>query len=170
MPGTILAAGAVISIFSVTLVTLYGQTRILFAIGRDGMVPEKFPVGRTRDPDPDFNTIVVAIVVALIAGFVPSDYLWDTVSIGTLMAFSVVAIGVIVLRRTHPDLERPFKVPLYPVMPILTIVACVYVLSGLAAITWVIFALWLTLVLAFYFLVGRHRSRLNDPRVEADVL
>ena len=105
---------------------------------------------------------MVGIVVALIAGFVPSDYLWDTVSIGTLVAFSVVALGIIVLRRTRPDLHRPFKVPGYPVTPVLTIAACVYVLSGLAAITWVIFGVWLAIVLTYYFLVGRRRSRLND--------
>jgi APA family basic amino acid/polyamine antiporter len=169
VPGTILAAGAVISIFSVTLVTLYGQTRILFAMGRDRMLPDKFAEVDPRTLTPKFNTIVVGIVVALIAGFVPSDYLWDTVSIGTLVAFSMVAIGVIVLRRTMPDLHRPFKVPLFPILPILTVAACVYVLSGLAAITWVIFGVWLTIVLAYYLFVGRHRSRLNDPQVEADV-
>jgi amino acid transporter len=161
--GTILAAGAVISIFSVTLVTLYGQTRILFAMGRDRMLPDKFAQVNPRTLTPTFNTIVVGIVVSLIAGFVPSDYLWDTVSIGTLMAFSTVAIGVLVLRRTQPDLERPFKVPGYPVTPVLTVAACIYVLSGLAAITWVIFGVWLAVVMAFYFLWGRHHSRLNAP-------
>ena len=167
VPGTILAAGAVISIFSVTLVTLYGQTRILFAMGRDRMLPDKFAQVDSRTLTPRFNTVVVGIVVALIAGFVPSDYLWDTVSIGTLVAFSVVALGIIVLRRTRPDLHRPFKVPGYPVTPILTIAACVYVLSGLAAITWVIFGVWLAIVLTYYFLVGRRRSRLNDETVGA---
>ena len=161
--GTILAAGAVISIFSVTLVSLYGQTRILFAMGRDRMLPDKFAQVNPRTLTPTFNTIVVGVVVAIIAGFVPSDYLWDTVSIGTLMAFSTVAIGVLVLRRTQPDLERPFKVPGYPVTPVLTVAACIYVLSGLAAITWVIFGVWLAVVMAFYFLWGRHHSRLNAP-------
>ena len=161
--GTILAAGAVISIFSVTLVSLYGQTRILFAMGRDRMLPDKFAEVNPRTLTPTFNTIVVGVVVAIIAGFVPSDYLWDTVSIGTLMAFSTVAIGVLVLRRTQPDLERPFKVPGYPVTPVLTVAACIYVLSGLAAITWVIFGVWLAIVMAFYFLWGRHHSRLNAP-------
>ena len=116
VPGTILAAGAVISIFSVTLVTLYGQTRILFAMGRDRMLPDKFAEVDSRTLTPRFNTIVVGVVVSLIAGFVPSDYLWDTVSIGTLVAFSVVAIGVMVLRRTMPDLHRPFRVPLFPIV------------------------------------------------------
>jgi basic amino acid/polyamine antiporter, APA family len=168
VPGTILAAGAVISIFSVTLVTLYGQTRILFAMGRDRMLPDRFAEVHPRTLTPRFNTVVVGVVVALIAGFVPADYLWDTVSIGTLVAFSVVATGVIVLRRTRPELHRPFKVPGYPVTPVLTVLACVYVLSGLAAITWVIFGVWLAVVLAYYFLVGRHRSRLNGPVVESE--
>ncbi len=162
IPGTILAAGAVISIFSVTLVTLYGQTRILFAMGRDRMLPDRFAEVDSRTLTPRFNTYVVMVVVSLIAGFVPADYLWDTVSIGTLIAFSVVATGVLVLRRTMPDLHRPFKVPGYPVTPLLTIAACIYVLSGLAAITWLIFGCWLVVILGYYFLVGRHRSRLTE--------
>jgi amino acid transporter len=161
VPGTILAAGAVVSIFSVTLVTLYGQTRILFAIGRDGLLPERFASVSPRTLTPTFNTVVVAIVVALIAGFVPADYLWDTVSIGTLIAFTVVAIGVVVLRRTQPDLHRPFRVPLFPITPILTVAVCIYVLSGLDPITWAIFGTWLAIVLAFYFLWGRRHAHLN---------
>jgi amino acid transporter len=161
VPATILAAGAVISIFSVTLVTLYGQTRILFAMGRDGMLPSRFASVNPVSLTPTFNTIVVSIVVALIAGFVPSDYLWDTVSIGTLMAFIVVATAVLVLRRTAPDLERPFKVPGYPVTPVLTIAVCIYILSGLAPVTWAIFAVWLAVVLAFYLLWGRRNAALN---------
>ncbi|WZH51722.1 MAG: amino acid permease [Nocardioides alkalitolerans] len=163
IPGTVLAAGAVISIFSVTLVTLYGQTRILFAMGRDGMLPSRFARVNPRTLTPTYNTVVVAIVVALVAGFVPSDYLWDTVSIGTLGAFIVVALGVLVLRRTQPDLERPFRVPGYPVTPVLTVVVCVYILSGLPAVTWAIFGTWLAVVLAFYLLWGRRHARLNDP-------
>lgn len=167
--GTILAAGAVVSIFSVTLVTLYGQTRILFAIGRDGMLPERFSSVNPRTLTPTFNTIVVAIVVALIGGFVPADYLWDTVSIGTLVAFTVVALGVMVLRRTKPDLERPFRVPLFPITPILTVGVCVYILSGLPAVTWIIFGSWLLVVLAFYFIWARRHAVLNEPEAEAAV-
>ncbi|MET0840483.1 MAG: amino acid permease, partial [Marmoricola sp.] len=161
VPATILAAGAVISIFSVTLVTLYGQTRILFAMGRDGMLPDKFASVSPRTLTPTFNTIVVSIVVALIGGFVPADYLWDTVSIGTLMAFIVVALAVLLLRRTEPELERPFRVPGHPLTPLLTIGVCIYILSGLAAVTWLIFGAWLTVVLAFYLLWGRRHASLN---------
>ncbi len=159
--GTVLAAGAVISIFSVTLITLYGQTRILFAIARDGMVPKKFLDVHPKTMTPVHNTVVVSILVAIVAGFVPSDYLWDTVSIGTLMAFSAVAISIIVLRRTHPDLERPFKVPAYPVVPILTVVACVVIMAGLKPITWVIFGSWVAIVVGYYFLYGRRNATLN---------
>ncbi|PWD50822.1 amino acid permease [Serinibacter arcticus] len=160
-PGTVLAIGAVISIFSVTLVTMYGQTRILFAIGRDGLLPKTFATVNPRTRTPVNNTIIVAIVVGLLAGFVPLDSLWDLVSIGTLIAFIVVSIGVIVLRRTHPDLPRGFKVPGYPVIPILSIIACVYILSGLHWYTYLWFLAWLSVVLAFYFLWGRKHSRLN---------
>lgn len=169
--GTVLAAGAVISIFSVTLVTLYGQTRILFAIGRDGLISRKFTKVDAKTMAPNFNTIVVAIVVALIAGFVPSDYLWDTVSIGTLVAFSVVALGVLVLRRTHADLDRPFRIPGYPVTPLLTIAACVWILIGLPMTTWVIFLAWLAIVMAFYLAYGRRNATLNtyvDPEEIAE--
>jgi APA family basic amino acid/polyamine antiporter len=159
--GTVLAAGAVISIFSVTLVTLYGQTRILFAIGRDGLISKRFTEVNPRTLTPNFSTIVVSIVVALIAGLVPSDYLWDTVSIGTLVAFSVVAIGVIVLRRTHPDLDRPYHIPGYPVTPILTVLACLWILIKLPGITWAIFAVWIAVVLVFYLAYGRHKATLN---------
>jgi amino acid transporter len=159
--GTILAAGAVISIFSVTLVTLYGQTRILFAIGRDGLISRRFTEVDPRTLTPRFNTVVVAIGVSLIAGLVPADYLWDTVSIGTLVAFSVVAIGVIVLRRTHPDLDRPFRMPGYPVTPVLSAAVCVWILAGLPGTTWLIFGVWLVVVLVFYFVYGRRHAVLN---------
>jgi len=165
--GTVLAAGAVISIFSVTLVTLYGQTRILFAMGRDGLLPSIFARVDPRTMTPRNNTIIVAIVVALLAGFVPLDYLADLVSIGTLTAFIVVAIGVILLRRREPDLPRGFRVPGYPVTPVLTVIACAYILFSLQWYTWLAFALWVSVALAFYFLWGRHHSALNPGTVRA---
>jgi basic amino acid/polyamine antiporter, APA family len=159
---TVLAAGAVISIFSVTLVTMYGQTRILFAMGRDGLLPSMFAKVNPRSMTPVNNTIIVAIVVSILAGFVPLDKLADMVSIGTLTAFIVVSIGVIILRRREPDLPRGFKVPLYPITPILSIVACGYILYSLHWYTWIAFSAWVLVVLAFYFVWGRHHSALND--------
>ncbi len=160
-PGTILSAGAVISIFSVTLVTMYGQTRILFAIGRDGLLPKTFAKVSPRTHTPVNNTVIVAIVVGSLAAFVPLDALWDLVSIGTLVAFIVVSLGVIILRRTRPDLPRGFKVPGYPVTPVLAILACLYILSGLHWYTYAWFFVWLGVVLGFYFLWGRRHSLLG---------
>ncbi|AMD54203.1 amino acid permease [Mycolicibacterium fortuitum subsp. fortuitum DSM 46621 = ATCC 6841 = JCM 6387] len=159
---TVLAMGAVISIFSVTLVVMYGQTRILFAMGRDGLLPPMFAKVNPRTMTPVNNTIVVAAVTGTLAGLVPLDYLWDLVSIGTLVAFIVVSIGVIILRVREPNLPRAFKVPGYPVTPVLSVMACLFVLYGLPRITWLWFSIWVAFVLVFYLLWSRHHSALND--------
>ncbi len=166
---TILALGAVISIFSVTLVTMYGQTRILFAMGRDGMLPKIFSKVSAQSQTPVNNTIIVAIVVALLAAFVPLDYLIDVVSIGTLTAFIVVSLGVIILRYRQPDLPRGFKVPFFPVTPILSIVACGYILASLRWYTWLVFACWVGVFIVFYLLYGRKHSVLGRMLAGEDV-
>ncbi len=112
--GSVLAAGAVISIFSVTLVVLYGQTRILFAMGRDGLLPPVFAKVRPPNMTPVYNTIIVAVVICILAGFVPLSYLADVVSIGTLVAFIVVSVGVVILRVREPDLPRGLGCPSTP--------------------------------------------------------
>ena len=159
--GTVLAAGAVVSIFSVTLVVLYGQTRILFAMGRDGLLPPLFAKVHPRTRTPVNNTIIVAVVISILAGFVPLNYLADMVSIGTLVAFIVVSVAVIILRVREPDLPRGFKVPLYPLTPILSVLACGYILFSLPWYTWLAFSGWVFVVLVFYFAWGRHHSALN---------
>ena len=161
--GTVLAAGAVISIFSVTLVVMYGQTRILFAMGRDGLLPCAFAKVSERSMTPVRNTVIVAGVVAVLAGFVPLDYLADMVSIGTLVAFIVVAVAVILLRWREPDLPRGFQVPGYPLTPVLAILACAYILFSLHWYTWLAFGAWVSVALIFYFIWGRHHSALNQP-------
>lgn len=166
-PGTILAAGAIISIFSVTLVTMYGQTRILFAIGRDGMLPEFFHKVNPRTRTPVRNTIVVAVVVALLAGLLPINFLAEMTSIGTLVAFLAVSIGVMVLRRIAPDLPRGFRVPGYPVIPILSILGCLWIIIGLRAITIQVFLVWVAVVLAWYYSYGIRHSQLNDLTTKA---
>ena len=158
--GTVLAVGAVISIFSVTLVVLYGQTRILFAMGRDGMLPPVFSRFSPRTRTPVQNTVIVCAVVALLAAFVPLDHLVDLVSIGTLTAFIVVSVGVIVLRRREPGLPRGFTVPGYPVVPVLSVLVCGYILISLHWITWLVFAAWVALFLLLYALYGRRHSAL----------
>ena len=160
-PGTLLAAGAVISIFSVTLVVIYGQTRILFTMARDGMVPELFHRvnPRTRTPVP--NTIIVAAVIALLAGLIPINFLAEMTSVGTLVAFAVVSLAVIILRRREPALPRPFKVPGYPVTPILAILGCLWIIKDLRIPTILVFLIWTAVVLAWYFAYGRKHSHLG---------
>jgi basic amino acid/polyamine antiporter, APA family len=160
-PGTVLAAGAVISIFSVTLVTLYGQTRILFAMSRDGMLPELFHRVNRRTLTPVPNTIIVAAVISLLAGLIPINFLAEMTSIGTLVAFLVVSIGVMVLRRTHPELPRGFKVPLYPVTPILAILGCLWIIKDLRPVTIYVFLIWVAVAMVWYAVYGFKHSHLG---------
>ncbi len=160
-PGTVLAAGAIISIFSVTLVVLYGQTRILFAMSRDGMIPELFHKVNPRTLTPVPNTIIVAVVICLLAGLIPINFLAEMTSIGTLVAFIVVSIGVMVLRRTDPDLPRGFRVPLYPITPLLSIAGALWIVLDLRAVTIYVFLIWVAVALVWYFFYSRHHSHLG---------
>jgi basic amino acid/polyamine antiporter, APA family len=160
-PGTVLAAGAIISIFSVTLVSLYGQTRILFAMSRDGMIPEVFHRVNPRTLTPIANTIIVAAVIALMAGLIPINFLAEMTSIGTLVAFIAVSIGVIVLRRKAPDLPRSFKVPLFPLTPILAILGALWIILSLRPITIYVFLIWVAVAFLWYFVYARHHSHLG---------
>ncbi len=159
---TILAAGAVISIFTVTLVTLYGQTRILFAMARDGLLSARFATVNPRTMTPVTNTVIVVIATSILAALVPLDKLADMVSIGTLTAFIVVSVGLIILRVREPDLPRAFKVPGYPVTPVLSVLACGYILVSLHWYTWIAFGGWLALALTYYLVWGRQHSALNQ--------
>ncbi|XRQ15639.1 amino acid permease [Actinomadura welshii] len=159
-PSILLALGAVIAIASVVLTVMYGQTRILFAMSRDGLVPAVFQKVSPSRRVPVANTLIVALFISVLAAVIPLGRLVDATSIGTLFAFALVSVGVIVLRRTRPDLPRGFRVPLYPVTPLLGIGFCVYLMIGLGGVTWVVFALWILVGLAAYFLYGHRRSRL----------
>jgi APA family basic amino acid/polyamine antiporter len=160
-PASVLAAGAVISIFSVTLVVLYGQTRILFAMARDGMLPEVFHKVNPRTLTPVPNTIIVAVVISLLAGLIPINFLAEMTSIGTLVAFLVVSVGVMVLRRTHPELPRGFKVPGYPITPLLSIAGCIYVIFSLRVVTIYVFLIWVSVALIWYAVYGYRHSHLG---------
>ncbi|MDZ5453445.1 APC family permease [Labrys sp. ZIDIC5] len=144
-----------------TLISLYGQTRILFAISRDGLLPPILHRVDPRSMTPVACTILVSIFVALIAAFVPSDMLWDLTSMGTLSAFMVVSAGVIILRYKHPDMPRGFTVPFFPVLPILSIASCLYLIFQLH---WTVFAVtgaWLVLAALVYFGYSMRRSKLE---------
>jgi len=160
-PGTVLAAGAIISIFSVTLVSVYGQTRILFAMSRDGMIPELFHRVNPRTLTPIPNTIFVAVVISLLAGLIPINFLAEMTSIGTLVAFITVAIGVIVLRQRNPDLPRSFKVPLYPVTPILAILGSLAIITQLRVVTIYVFVIWVAAAFVWYLVYARKHSHLG---------
>lgn len=166
IPAIILSAGAVVSVFSVTLITIYGQTRILFAMGRDGMLPKMFKEIDPRTLSPNKNVIAVCIFVGLIASTVPITKLWDLVSIGTLAAFSVVALTVLILRRSRPDLERGFTVPLGPVIPVLAIVSCIWVGTQVPLETWGLVLVWLLLACVGYFSYARQHSVLAVTRAD----
>ncbi|WP_199487520.1 amino acid permease [Actinomadura spongiicola] len=159
-PSMILSLGAVIAIASVVLTVMYGQTRILFAMSRDGLVPPVFQRVSPRRRVPVANTIIVAVFIGTLAAVIPLGRLVDATSIGTLFAFALVNVGVIVLRRTRPDLPRGFRAPLYPVTPLAGVAFCLYLMVGLGGVTWTVFALWCLVGLAAYFLYGRRHSRL----------
>ncbi|MES2115251.1 MAG: amino acid permease [Pseudomonadota bacterium] len=164
-PALVLSAGAVVSVFSVTLVTIYGQTRILFAISCDGLIPKVFQQVHPRTLAPVNNTLIVCLAVGLTAGLVDATFLWDMVSMGTLTAFIVVAIAVPVMRRKGigADVDG-FRVPFGPyLVPALSIVACLFIMKDLSAATFHVFFVWMGIAVAAYFAYGLRNSRLNLP-------
>jgi APA family basic amino acid/polyamine antiporter len=163
-PALVLSAGAVISVFSVTLVTIYGQTRILFAISRDGLIPKTFQKVNPRTLAPVGNTLIVCVVVGVVAGLVDSTFLWDMVSMGTLTAFIVVSVAVPVIRRKQQgDTGKAgFRVPFGPyLVPGLSIAACLYIMKDLSPATYHVFTVWMAVAIVTYFAYGIRNSRLN---------
>lgn len=170
----VLAFGAVVAIASVVLTVLYGQTRILFAMSRDGLVPKVFSTVHPRTGVPRANTVIVSLFCGALASAVPLGRLADATSIGTLFAFALVNVSVIVLRRTRPTMRRSFRVPLAPLFPAVGFGLCVWMMFSLDAVTWAVFGIWLAVGLVVYFGYGMRRSRLNtgapadDPQPPAD--
>ncbi|MFI7110565.1 amino acid permease [Nonomuraea sp. NPDC050227] len=160
-PGVIVSFGAVIAIASVVLTVIYGQTRILFAMSRDGLIPRIFQRVNPRHQVPVANTLIVALFISVLAGLVPLGQLAEATSIGTLFAFLIVNVGVLVLRYRSPELPRSFRTPLFPLTPALGAIFCVIVMAGLAGVTWAAFGLWMLVGLICYFLYGYGHSRLN---------
>ncbi|MER8096242.1 amino acid permease [Streptomyces goshikiensis] len=163
--GVVLAAGAVVAIFSVVFAVLYGQTRILFAMSRDGLVPKVFAKVDEKTGAPRTNVVIVSLFCGTLAAFIPLGKLADATSIGTLFAFGLVNVAVIILRRTRPDMPRTFKVALFPVTPILGAIACAYMMFELDSATWMVFGGWMIVGLVFYFLYGIRRSGLATAEV-----
>jgi basic amino acid/polyamine antiporter, APA family len=158
-----ISLGAITGITTVLLVMMYGQTRLFYAISRDGLLPKVFSKVNQKTQTPMLNTWVVAVIVAIFAGVIPLGKLAELTNIGTLFAFIVVSLGVLVLRKTQPNLKRAFKVPFVPVIPILAVLFCGYLALQLPITTWIAFVTWIAIGLVVYVLYGRRNSNLNKP-------
>ncbi|MBV8163670.1 MAG: amino acid permease [Candidatus Eremiobacteraeota bacterium] len=158
-------AGAVIGTSSVILTGLLGQSRIFFVMARDGLLPKGVAKIHPRFRTPARMTMVVGLIIGIIAGCVPLDQLLALVNLGTLSAFVLVCIGVLVLRRTQPDRPRTFRTPLVPLVPILGVVTSLFLMVlGSQVITWIFFAGWLVVGLAIYFVYGHRHSEERKAR------
>ncbi|GAA0431164.1 amino acid permease [Massilia aurea] len=153
---------AILGMSTVMLVMAYGQTRILFAMSRDGLMPARLSKVHPKYGTPFFATWLVGIIFGLIAAVVPLTVLAELVNIGTLAAFTLVSIAVIVLRKKRPDLPRAFRCPAVPLIPILAIIFCLVLMSFLSWHTWVAFAIWLSIGAVVYFGYARKHSLLNN--------
>lgn len=154
----IIAIGALAGLTTVVMVLMLGQSRVLFAMCRDGLLPRSMSKTSDRFGTPARLTILIGVVVAVVAGFFPIDKLEEMVNVGTLFAFVVVAAGVLVLRKSRPDLERGFTVPGGPIIPVLAIIACVWLMLNLSALTWIRFVIWMVIGVAVYFLYSQRHS------------
>ena len=152
--------GAIAGLSSVVLVMLMGQPRIFYAMSRDGLLPEVFGKVHPKFRTPWLATIITGAFAAFFGGIFPIDILGELVSIGTLLAFVIVCAGVWVLRVRSPDLHRPFKTPFVPLVPILGVSICLFMMAFLPLATWLRLGVWMALGVAIYFLYGRHNSKL----------
>lgn len=159
----IISVGAVIGMMTVMLVMLYGQTRVGFSMSRDGLLPKWMSNVHDKFRTPFGSTWFFGLVCALLGGFVPLGQLVELVNMGTLAAFVLISVAVVVLRKTQPDLERKFRCPWVPVIPALAVLFCLYLMFQLPGATWVRFAIWLLVGLVVYFLYSRKHSNLNSP-------
>ena len=165
----IVSIGALAGLTTVVLILMLGQSRVFFAMSRDGLLPSWLAAVHPRYGTPYRLTITIGFAVAAVAGLVPLAALADLVNIGTLFAFVVVSAGVVILRNTRPDLPRSFRVPAAPLVPALAVLACAYLMLNLPVETWLRFVAWMLAGIVIYFLFGRRNSRLAAPDSENSV-
>src|SRR5437016_11205013 len=157
----VLALGAVAAMTSVLLVFQLGQARIFMSMARDGLLPPWAARVHPRYKTPHITTIITGVFVAVSAAFAPIGWVLELTNIGTLFAFVLVALGIVVLRRREPDPPRPFRTPWVPVLPLVSAAFCVYLMVNLPLLTWVRFGLWMAIGVTIYFLYGVHHSRVR---------
>jgi basic amino acid/polyamine antiporter, APA family len=160
--------GAVVGLFSTVLVTFYGQVRILMRMSADGMLPPRFNRVSERFRTPVFTTVLCGVVGGAVAALLPIDILGDLVSIGTLLAFIVVCTGILVLRRTHPQVERPFRVPHVEIIAGLGLLSTFALMATLPIDTWIRLAVWLLIGLTIFFSYARAHTRDTFAALEAE--
>jgi APA family basic amino acid/polyamine antiporter len=158
----IVAFGSVVAHTAVLLVFQLGQPRIFFSMARDGLLPKSFAKVHPKFHTPHVTTILTGVAVGVTAMFTSIDEMVDLTNIGTLFAFILVCLGILVLRKREPERPRAFKTPLVPFLPILGILACVYLITGLPWVTWIRFGGWLALGMAIYFMYGFRKSKLRQ--------
>ncbi|MYU54263.1 amino acid permease [Streptomyces kasugaensis] len=158
----VISFGAAVGLTSVCMILLLGQSRVFFAMSRDGLLPQFFSRVHPRFGTPYRSTVALGLVVAVVAGFTSINELAELVNIGTLFAFVVVAVGVVLLRRSRPDLPRAFRTPLVPLIPVASVLASLWLMLNLPAETWLRFAVWMVLGFGIYFVYGRAHSRLGS--------
>jgi basic amino acid/polyamine antiporter, APA family len=157
----IVSIGALCGITSVLLVNLFGQTRVFFAMSRDGLFPETFSRLHKNYKTPINGIILVGVIASVIAAFIPLTSIVELVNIGTLAAFIIVSAAVIVLRRQQPEIKRPFKCPLVPLVPAVAIIFCLFLITQLPTVTHLRFVVWLIIGLFVYYFYGRRKSSLT---------
>ncbi|MDC6269109.1 APC family permease [Lysinibacillus fusiformis] len=157
----IISLGAVVGMMTVILVMSYGGTRLLYALGRDGLLPKSMAELSPKFKTPVKNTWIFALLVAFCAGFVPLSKLAELVNMGTLVAFTIVSIGVVYLRKNKKIPSGGFKVPFFPVLPILSFLLCLFLISQLSVLTWVACGIWFIIGLIVYLTYGRKHSEMN---------
>jgi basic amino acid/polyamine antiporter, APA family len=155
--------GALAGLTTVMMILMLGQSRVAFAMSRDGLLPRWLSTVHPRFGTPYRITIIVGVVVAALAGFIPLEELAELVNIGTLFAFVLVSIAVIVLRRTRPELPRAFRTPLVPFLPALAVLSCIALMMFLAVNTWLRFLIWMAIGFVVYFFYSKQHSRLARP-------
>jgi APA family basic amino acid/polyamine antiporter len=161
----IIKLGAVLGLTSTMVVQIMGQPRLFYSMAKDGLLPEWAAKIHPRFRTPHVTTMITGAIVAVMGALVPIRMLGELVNIGTLFAFVIVSVGIVVLRRTRPDLPRPFKVPFSPVVPILSALASLYLMYGLPLDTWLRLIVWMAIGVLVYFFYGAKHSRLHtaDP-------